>query len=130
MITLVNQALWDDYQSINTDPVGAGIMNYAQRWAELMEQEMAKGKSLPEVAMDTSLEADTDNMSGMTFFLAVRTLVDCWAHGEELRQWHNARVAGGKHPSLADRPGMLINPSIINFNMKVARRRRWMFWRR
>lgn len=66
-----------------------GVVNFAKRWVELMESEMANGAKLVDVADRTSDEADTDGITGYMYGCAVSALVNFWEHGEELRKWHN-----------------------------------------
>lgn len=86
-IELADEAAWQMYQDRNTDFYGAGVISYSERWARLMQLEIAQGKSLPEIAEATSHEADIDGITGSMYGAAVSTLVNTWAHGEELRKW-------------------------------------------
>lgn len=76
--------LWDSWVAANTDPMGAGIMAYAERWARMMQLEMSKGKSLTDIYDDTRMEADLEGMSGASGGFAQQMLVQAWKHGAEL----------------------------------------------
>lgn len=63
------------------------IINYAERWADMMEQEIGKGASVSEAAAKTRFEANQENLSWFMYGNAVRLLSNFWEHGEKLRQW-------------------------------------------
>lgn len=66
-----------------------GVVDYAKRWAEMMEAEMSLGKNLTDIANNTSIEADTEGITGFMYGCAVAALSEFWEYGEELRKWHN-----------------------------------------
>lgn len=86
---LKNKEGWEQFVTINNDPYGSGVVRYAKRWANMMEQEMESGKSLIEIADATSHKADTEGITGYMYGCAVSILSQVWEHGEELRKWHN-----------------------------------------
>jgi len=86
-----DEAGWKEGLKNNTDDYGRGVYVFAERWANTMEREIAKGKRLADIAQDTSHEADTDGITGFMYGCAVNILTHCWVHGEELRKWHNNR---------------------------------------
>ena len=86
---LKNNEGWEKFVTINNDPYGSGAVRYAERWANMMEQEMESGKSLIEIADATSNKADTEGITGYMYGCAVSILSQVWEHGEELRKWHN-----------------------------------------
>lgn len=59
-----NEVEYTDWKAKNDDPYGAGIVRYAERWADLMEQRMEQGESLEAIAKTTSHEADTEGVTG------------------------------------------------------------------
>lgn len=69
----------------------AASVEYAQRWADLMEQKIAAGQKVADVAEETSNEADTENITGAMYGCAFSLLSYFWEYGEELRLWHNKR---------------------------------------
>lgn len=86
---LKNKEGWEKFVAINNDPYSSGVVRYAERWANMMEQEMESGKSLIEIANATSNKADTEGITGYMYGCAVSILSKVWEHGEELRKWHN-----------------------------------------
>ena len=63
------------------------VISYAERWADMMEQQISNGSSVSEAAAQTRYEANQENLSWFMYGNAVRVLVNFWDHGEELRQW-------------------------------------------
>lgn len=99
---------WEDCQKANSsDPYSNGVIRYAKRWAELMEEEIAKGSKLNEIAETTSHTADTEGITGFMYGCAVSILSQVWEYGEELRVWHNSEYG------VAESDGV-VNPAIIN----------------
>lgn len=41
---------WERAKAANTDPYGNAVLIYAERWADLMEQRMASGAKLEDIA--------------------------------------------------------------------------------
>jgi hypothetical protein len=102
------QANWEKGLANNTDPYGRRCFTYAADWAALMEQQMAKGKKLEDIAEATSQKADTDGITGFMYGMAVSILRDVWKHGADLNRWHNGQY-GVKDP---DAKGT-VNPAVI-----------------
>lgn len=67
------------------------VVRFVERWADLMESAIKSGKSIPEIAKETSNEADTESISGFQYGCAVSALSEFWEYGDELRKWHNAK---------------------------------------
>lgn len=65
------------------------IINYAERWARLMQLELDNGNKLEDVAKTTSHEADIDGISGSAHAAAVGVLVQYWRCGDQLRRLYN-----------------------------------------
>lgn len=72
---------------INQDGRNNAVISYAERWADMMEQQISNGASVAEAAAQTRYEANQENLSWFMYGNAVRVLVNFWDHGEELRQW-------------------------------------------
>lgn len=103
-----------DYKRINSDdPYSARVVSYSEDWANLMESEMAAGKSIREVARSTSHAADTDGITGFMYGAAVAGLAYFWEHGEELRVWHNLRTQIRDEGDEANDNGGVLNPAIL-----------------
>ena len=81
---------WETFVQVNsTDPYSNAVVQYAKKWAELMESRIASGEKLIDIADSTSHEADTEGITGFMYGCAVNALSQLWEHGEELRKWHN-----------------------------------------
>ena len=105
---------WDAGVAANTDPYGAAIYCYAERWADLMEAAMANGETLEECADRTSHEADIDGVTGFMHNCAVKSLIPPWIYGEELRRWHNLDVQLGSEGRRANEEGGVLNSAILS----------------
>jgi hypothetical protein len=105
---------WEEGLSKNTDSYGRGVYTYASRWALLMEQKLAEGKKLQEVAEKTSHEADTEGITGYMYGCAVGILATVWVHGEMLRRWHNKEIQIGTEGDEAnEKPGAVLSPALL-----------------
>lgn len=104
---IADEAIWQDYKSKNQDGYGGGVISYAERWARLMQVEIASGKKLEDVADATSHEADTHGITGFMYGAAVHTLASSWKHGDQLRKWHN------KQYGVDENTEGTVNPAII-----------------
>lgn len=78
-----------EYKALQTDAYSARIVSFSEDWANLMEDRMAKGEVIKDIARPTASEADTDGITGYMYGCAVRALSNFWVHGEALRLWHN-----------------------------------------
>lgn len=103
--------LWDEAVAKNTDSYGKGVMKFAERWARLMQAQLAAGKTLAECAEETSHAADVDGITGFMYGCAVQILSQAWIHGEELRKWHN------KEHGVAEDAEGVVNPAVLVVNV-------------
>ena len=107
------------YKAKNSnDGFSAGVVSYGEAWANLMETEMAEGKTIAECAKKTSHEADTDGITGFMYGCAVSALAHFWEHGEELRRWHNLDTQIGDEGEKANESGGTLNPALLNIQTK------------
>lgn len=90
------------------DGYSAGVLRYMNRWASMMETEMAGGATVAEAAERTNHTADTEGITGFMYGCAVRGLCNYWQYGEDLRQWHNQQYGYNGDG--------LINPAIIRIS--------------
>jgi len=110
-----DEQAWSAWVANNLDPYGAGVIRYAERWADLIEARMAEGRALVDVAKDTSHEADTEGITGFMYGAACSVLTTSWEHGEELRRWHNLDTQIGDEGERAnEKPNAVLNPAILN----------------
>jgi hypothetical protein len=85
---------WTKTVTVNSqDGYSKACVNYAMRWAELMENAIdeAIAQVIAERADDMSHEADIDGITGFQYGAAVSMLSDMWAYGDYLRMWHNKK---------------------------------------
>lgn len=80
---------YEGFKQTNQDPYGACIVNYAERWADLMEEKINDGVPIQDIAKTTSNIADIEGITGFMYGMAVNILSNFWEHGEALRTWHN-----------------------------------------
>ena len=90
-MNIANETVWKQWQENNKDEYGSAIIQFAERWADIMEIKMNSGCQLKDIANEASHKADTDGITGYMFGAAVAVLTSCWKHGEELRMWHNEK---------------------------------------
>jgi hypothetical protein len=111
---LKDEQLWQKCKDNNTDPYGNACIVFAERWADTMEDKIAKGFSLGDVAEQSSHEADTDGITGFMYGAAVSMLSEVWVHGEELRRWHNLDTQIENEGEKANKSGGVLNPAMLN----------------
>jgi hypothetical protein len=100
------------------NPYVAGILRYAEQWADLMEVRLAENPELTvaDIAEKTSHEADTEGITGYMYNCAIRILAGVWEHGEDLRRWHNLDVCPGEKGEQANRDGGVFNSAVLVYN--------------
>jgi hypothetical protein len=109
---------WKDWVDNNYDPYGKGVIDYAERWANLMEERMAEGKTLEDVAKKASHEANTEGITGFMYGAAVAVLYTSWEYGDELRRWHNLDSQIANEGEKANEEGGVLNPALLNIRKK------------
>lgn len=102
----------------NQDPYGFTTVRYAARWANIMERDMATGRSVSDVAKNASHEADDDGITGFMYGCAVGLLSKAWTHGEELRRWNNIDIQIGNEGEKANESGGVLNPALMTIGTK------------
>lgn len=110
---IVNQEVWEDWIKNNEEDYGKAIVEYAERWADMMEKEMENGKELEDIAESCSNDADTEGITGFMYGAAVVVLTSCWEHGERLRCWHNITTQIGDEGERANEGGGVLNPALL-----------------
>ena len=98
----------------NQSPYGHAVYTFLERWAYLMEQEIARQgdacTTIPGCAEAMSRKADTEGITGFMYGCAVNILSQCWEYGEILRKWHNKEY---------DYEGDgVVNPAIMTVRVK------------
>jgi hypothetical protein len=66
---------------------------------------------LSDIAEECSTLADIEGITGFMYGCAVNILTQCWAHGKELREWHNKKY--GKQGEQATADNAVINPAVL-----------------
>mgnify|MGYP001603931777 CR=1 FL=1 len=112
-MTLRCVAGWEQACKANTDPYGAAILAYAERWARLMEGRIAHGGTLEACASEASNIADTEGITGFMYGAAVGILAEVWVHGEALRRWHNLTTQLSDEGEQANTTGGVLNPALL-----------------
>jgi hypothetical protein len=102
--------LWDEAVAKNTDSYGKGVREFAERWARLMQAQLAAGKPLTGCAEETSHVADVDGITGFMYGCAVQILSQAWVYGDDLRKWHNKEYGVDE-----DAEGV-VNPAVLVIN--------------
>jgi len=104
---------WEECKKKNTDPYGNATVVYAERWANAMEIRLAQGEKLVDIAKETSHKANTDGITGFVYGCAVEILAQVWAHGEDLRKWHNLDTQIKDEGARANASGAVLNPAVL-----------------
>lgn len=114
-----DQEAWDKWVKNNQDPYGKGIIEYAERWADMMEATiLTSSETIADCAKRLSHEADTEGITGFMYGAAVTVLATTWEYGEELRRWHNLDTQLGDEGEKANESGGVLNPALINVSPK------------
>lgn len=114
-----NKKGYDEWRELNTkDFYSGGVVAYLERWADLMEEGIAAGKKLEDIAKATSHEADTDGITGFMYGCAVSILAEYWFYGEALRRWHNLDTQIGDEGEEANKNGRTLNPALMTISKK------------
>lgn len=93
------------------DPLARRICYYTNRWACLMEDEVAKGRSIADSAKETRDVADPGGETSVTVFMhdqAIHMLSSVWVYGAELGKWWNRAVLGEKKGDQITKKGGLV----------------------
>ncbi len=113
---LADEAGWQKSKLLNSDSYGKCVMEYAERWARLMQIEMDNGKNLEDVAEATSREADIEGITGFMYGCAVSHLAWYWEYGDQLRRWHNLDIQIGNEGEKANESGGVLNPALLSIS--------------
>ncbi len=103
---------YEDWYNENDDIYGRACFTYAERWANMMEDAIAEGKTISEVAKELSHKADEEGIIG-SMYGAVSILSQFWRFGEELRRWHNLDTQIANEGEKANESGGVLNPALI-----------------
>jgi hypothetical protein len=112
--TCTNIMSWRKGLINNRDAYGRRCYTYAEYWAQLMEDELKRGRKIAETASVLSHKADTDGIQGFMYNAAVTILIGCWKHGEKLRKWHSLNVQIGNEGERANETGHVLNSAMMS----------------
>ena len=112
--TIKDAESWQKSLDNNKDGYGSGVIRFAARWANLMEQKMSNGAKLEDIADAASHEADVEGITGFMYGASVSILSQVWAHGEQLRLWHNLSTQLGNEGEKANESGGVLNPALLS----------------
>ena len=104
---------WEKNKEMNTDPYGSGVVRYAERWANLMEERVVGEVTVADVARQASHDADTEGITGFMYGCAVSILSVVWELGEELRVWHNLDTQIQDEGERANEADGVLNPALL-----------------
>lgn len=112
---LVDEQEYLDWKNKNDDPYGAATFEFAEAWAEEIEQALKNGLELESVAKGCSRKAGENiGVTGFMYGCAVSILAQCWVYGEELRRWHNLDTQLQDEGEKANESGGVLNPALLN----------------
>lgn len=77
---------WNTFVDLNKDFYGKGVVDFAVRWAELMEKEIEIGVDVETSAKTNEAKADERGITGFMYNAAVSILSQCWKYGDELSE--------------------------------------------
>lgn len=137
-LALSNEAAWRDYKWANRSGYGHDVIVFAERWARLMQEEMAKleaqarertpkgrQRRIPGWAVTSVIhhhadtlcaKADVEGITGFQYNVAVKVLSDCWVHGDTLRTWHNLKVQVRNEGEAANKRGAVLNSALLSIS--------------
>lgn len=92
------------------DGYSRAVIDYGEAWGKMMQIEIAKGRSVKEVADECQKGLGFLGITGFQYGCAVKGLAHFWKHGEDLRKWHN-KVYGVSE----DKKGV-VNPAILTIS--------------
>lgn len=72
------EAAFEAAKANNQDGYGSCIYRYAEKWADLMEAQVATGAAVGEIAKETSHAADVEGITGFMYGAAVSVLSAFW----------------------------------------------------
>ncbi len=90
--------VYESYHANSNDEYGKTILDFAERWAELLEKRIINNfedsveNTIEKHAEETCDEIDKDfGISGYAYGCAISFLADTWEYGDHLKDWHNKK---------------------------------------
>lgn len=82
-----------NYVKINShDHYSKEVVDIGERWAILMEKQMAEGKKIADIADTTIHEVNSKDITIFMYKCVISALIQFWEHGEILKLWHNLNM--------------------------------------
>lgn len=73
-----------EWKSNQKDFYSKGVVLYAERWAEIMENQLKLGIPVKESQNEASNKADVDGITGYMHSFALQALIKWWKFGNQL----------------------------------------------
>lgn len=109
------ESKWNEHVEANShDDYSKACVDYARRWAELMEERGATAENIGTIAEQASHDANTEGITRFMYGVAVSMLAQCWKLGEQLRRWHNLATQLGTEGEEANEKGTTLNPALLS----------------
>ncbi len=80
-----NKKRYIEWKKKNEDEYSKEVFEFAERWADLMESVRAAGRKIEDVYEELSDVANTNGITGVMYYVALKTLVENWIYGDELK---------------------------------------------
>lgn len=103
-----NEADWNESRRVNSDGYGSAVLDYAEAWAKLMQNEINNGKTVEDCYDYTQDGLGFFGITGFQFGAAVSILSQTWKYGEELRRVHNKKYG-------VENKNGVVNPAVLSF---------------
>lgn len=99
---------WEEAKLKNSeDFYSKGVLDFTERWVDLMEKKVGQGSIIKDIFKDTSHEADTDGITGFMYGAAASMISYFWAYGDEFRTAYNADFGVGPEETGT------VNPAVV-----------------
>jgi hypothetical protein len=79
------EEMWDEIVENNSSNF---ITDFACCWAKYMQKFISEGKTVAEIAEQTSSECDFEGITGFMKACAIQILIQCWRYGDELQKYY------------------------------------------
>ena len=111
---LKDETEWKQYVDNNADLYGQACVQFAEAWADALEEAFGNGETIADCASRISHEVDRRfGITGFMYGMAVQILAVCWEYGEALREWHNLDVQIKDEGGHANEKGTVLNPAML-----------------
>lgn len=91
----------------SNDGYSRAVVDYAEVWAKIMQRKLVNGATISDIADESQKELGYLGITGFQYGCVVNALSHFWVHGQDLREWHNAKYGVSK-----EKKGV-VNPAIL-----------------